>query len=55
MTHDAPAVAATRTRIVALDVLRGFALCGILPVNAPIIAATGPPPARRPSPARQPP
>lgn len=44
MTHDAPAVAATRTRIVALDVLRGFALCGILPVNAPIIAATGPPP-----------
>jgi uncharacterized membrane protein YeiB len=48
MTHDAPPVAATaRTRVVALDVLRGFALCGILLVNVPIIADTGPPPVPR--------
>ncbi|NYI97366.1 putative membrane protein YeiB [Streptomonospora nanhaiensis] len=32
-------------RIAALDVLRGFALCGILLVNVRIITSSGPPPA----------
>lgn len=32
----------SRPRLVALDVLRGFALCGILVVNIPIIASVGP-------------
>ena len=40
-TGAAPPPAATRPRIAALDVLRGFALCGILLVNVRPIAYSG--------------
>ncbi|WP_433435854.1 DUF418 domain-containing protein [Nonomuraea sp. CA-141351] len=41
MAHESPSEAAGRPRIAALDVVRGFALCGILLANVQPIANAG--------------